>query len=580
MPLQNGREPLPVYPPYPIFGQRTKLQKTSSLDGRPQTKPFTGTYTTGAPPGSETYNKLIAAYTSMRPTGYQTGSTESFSGSPNVNGYARPITAPFIATYASDIYSSSSNQKPAFELKANPSQTSNNNQELNLANYPRYTIENGIKYEHKIVWKYPDGKISDTPPASYVNSYSEYADQQKVNQPITNGFRPSTQYQSRPGASAQPQSAALTNYVPYTGNAQSNIYSQRPVQFPIDQEQQNGNQQKDQTRFVSASIKTAAPAHLETSSYTSYHGQFGLRQNPKLNNYRPITSHKVHYTNHNAHRPLQRYPVSGPDSEYAYHGENRQTENLFMPNGQLNRQVLAKYSPEAQQYLMRVFAKAASKQQEYQLSQSIQTTAPPTYQNSDYSNLLNYNPSISQYIKDPSSILNAQPTFVQAGNSLIPVIILRVDGTPPVQPKVGSNINLKALLRQYLTQYANSVSKVTQNTNYDLGGGIVEEQVSASQQNPVEDLKYLTESLASLRQRGHQDPDFVAASYNRQYGHHPQVTQQQNAGSGQDFSANYNGFVKDYQKIHASQQGTKPPQKVKNVQIIEDPRYTSYKVDN
>jgi hypothetical protein len=38
---------------------------------------------------------------------------------------------------------------------------------------PRYTVENGVRYENKIFWKYPDGRVSDTAPMTY-ETYSEY----------------------------------------------------------------------------------------------------------------------------------------------------------------------------------------------------------------------------------------------------------------------------------------------------------------------------------------------------------------------------------------------------------------------
>lgn len=586
LPLENGREPPPLYPPFPMFGQRTKLQKTSSSDfgqyqSRPGTKQFSSSYTTAATPGSETYNKLITTYTSMKPTGYHTSSS-SFSGSANLNGYARPMTSSYLSNYMPDAYSSSTSQKLSYDLRPMSSASiGSNNQEVNFANYPRYTYENGIKYEHKIVWKYPDGKISETPPMSYTNSYSEYAEQQKINTGSMKGFRPSTPYQQRPANSQQYQRIQGTSYNPPVAATQNNIYSQRPVQFPKDHEQSNPNQSKEPSRFISHSSASSLGNRVESASaynIAAYQGQYGMKQSPKPTGYRVATGYNNPYSSPYVNsQSVPNYSVNSPVAEYTYESPQGPRENLFSANGQINQQVLSKYSPEAQQYLKRVFAsgKTSSKIEQH-------NAVPAGYANTDYSNLLNYNPSISQYIKNPSSILNAQPTFIQAGNSLIPVIILRVDGAPPIQPKVGSNINLKSLLRQYLTQYAKSVSSVSQNTNYDLGGTVADGEVSASQPNPVEDLKHLTESLASLRQRGHQDPDFTS-SFAHSYGHqtqHQHSTQpSQTITPGQDFATSYTGFVKDYQKIHAGQQGRKS-QKVKSVQIIEDPRYTSYQVDN
>jgi hypothetical protein len=596
LPLQTGREPLPIYPPYPSFGQRTKLQKTSIHDfghhvRRPSVQQFTKSQS--ATPGLENYNTLFAAYASMKPAGYQTSSTGYSATGNNNNNYARPMTSYYLNNYMTDVYSnsgsSSSNpddatttstnsnsQKTLIDLR-NTQIANSDKQEYNVANYPRYTVENGIKYEHKIVWKYPDGKISETPPMSYVNSYSEYADQQKINAANIDNSQSSNDYQFHPVTTKQEQNSQRPSYTSYNDDTQNNVYSQKPVQFPIDQEQSVRDHRKEQNKFIPSSL-SPVPNRNQYESINSYNnvnyqGQYGLRQNPKYNTRKPTTHHKTQDGAYNNHRPSSKYVVNNPDSEFTYQTANGQ-ENLFSSNGQINKQVLAKYTPEAQNYLTKVFAAGKTSTKNDHLSDE---TA--NYANTDYSNLLNYNPSITQYIKNPSSILNAQPTFVQVGSSLVPVIILRVDGAPPIQPKAGSNINLKALLRQYLTQYATSVSKGTQNSNYNFGGAINDEEISVSQTNPVQDLKHLTESLASLRQHGYRDPDFTE-NYTRNIVQQSQPNYQENSQATQDYSTNYNRFLKDYQKIHAGQQVKKAQQKVKSVQIIEDPRYTGYKYEN
>ncbi|XP_011313640.1 uncharacterized protein, partial [Fopius arisanus] len=170
------------------------------------------------------------------------------------------------------------------------------------------------------------------------------------------------------------------------------------------------------------------------------------------------------------------YAVDSPNPEYS---TTPPSSNLLTPSGQLAPNLLSKYTPQAQKYLTKVFSGQSGKMREH----------PPNYEN-----LLNYNPSISQYIRDPSSILNAQPTFIQAGNSLIPVIILRVDGAPPVQPQAAPSINLKALLQQYLSQYAESKAALSQTSNYDYKG-----QLGGN--NPVNDLTRLANALRSFTQR-------------------------------------------------------------------------------
>lgn len=179
------------------------------------------------------------------------------------------------------------------------------------------------------------------------------------------------------------------------------------------------------------------------------------------------------------------------------------------------------------------------------------------YSNLQYSDLLNYNPSISQYIKNPTSILNVQPTFVQAGNSLIPVIILRVDGVPPIQPKAIPNVNLKALLQQYLVQYANSIEELARPTNYDLG----DDQL-AKDQNSFS-INHLRE-LARLAQTTGQD---LIGNPTESY-----------LGRSSYETSNLNAEKSLSSGKYGQRTAARP--KVKSVQIVEDPRFTNYRDKN
>lgn len=76
------------------------------------------------------------------------------------------------------------------------------------------------------------------------------------------------------------------------------------------------------------------------------------------------------------------------------------------------------------------------------------------------------------------------------------MIILRVDGIPPIQPKATPNVNLKALLQQYLIQYANSIAELTRSS--DIGY-----DQSAKEKNPFS-ISTLRE-LARLAQQGDRD---------------------------------------------------------------------------
>lgn len=542
LPLQKEREPLPVYPPYPAYGQRTKLHKTSSSDFGQQRRPtginpYSSSYTTAATPSSESF----LTYT-QKPNNYHPGSS-NYVKSANLNGYSRPVSSSYLP-----------DQTQVGDLTPSQSGNANHNEVLNLASYPRYTIENGIKYEHKIVWKYPDGKVSDSPPESFSNSYSTIAEQENLK--TESGFRPSRPFYPNPMYHSY-QNTPVSDYNPYVNqpknnNNNNNIHSPKPVQFPNDAEPMNPSPPKEQSEFVSV----ASENNNENSNYynpVNYQEQYGQRQNQRP----PRPMIKSQYNSYSTnHQPAHKFPISSSNIQYNYQ-DSKPTENFFTTNGQLNKQVLSKYTPEIQNYLTKVF----SSMQKHVHKSEYPTQSAENYVNTDYSNLLSYNPSISQYVKNPASILQAQPTFIQAGNSLVPVIILRVDGAPPIHPKPGANINLKSLLRQYLTHYASSVTKATQPTTYNLG--------TAEDANPVEDLRHLTETLDSLRKKGYQDPD----SYSNY---------KPNNGPTQVSTPNYNIFVKDYEKFRAQQAqvAKKPVQKIKSVQIIEDPRYTAYKINS
>ncbi|KAL2723032.1 nuclear pore complex protein -like isoform X1 [Vespula maculifrons] len=312
-----------------------------------------------------------------------------------------------------------------------------------LANLPRYTVENGVQYENKIFWKYPDGRISHDPPATYVETYIEdstvspkvsklhesYVETSTENSanaqgPIQFPISPELPSQENPFVSSDSLSSNLSHQQAYRIGYQ-NLVSQRP------------------------NVLLAQRAKMELTAATT--SSF-INTTPLSVTKRPTFSNKNkqdrnHFSSSyiTTEKPVSRYMVDGPNAEYV------DTAESSLKVKSANRDSASK-----------------AKQNNKNLN---------NYNNLQYSDLLSYNPSISQYIKDPSSILNVRPTFVQAGNSLVPVIILRVDGTPPVQPKPTSNINLKALLQEYLIQYANSIKELAQPTNYELGA----EQFSQTQ---------------------------------------------------------------------------------------------------
>lgn len=179
------------------------------------------------------------------------------------------------------------------------------------------------------------------------------------------------------------------------------------------------------------------------------------------------------------------------------------------------------------------------------------------YSNLQYGDLLNYNPSISQYIKNPSSILNVRPTFVQAGNSLIPVIILRVDGVPPIQPNATPNVNLKALLQQYLLQYARSIEELARPT-YDFGSNQFPKEQQSLPTSPLRQLVQLIQNSDTQDLVGNPTESYVGrSSYEAS-----NLNVEKSLSSGK----------------YGERTAIRP--KVKSVQIVEDSRFENYRIKN
>nr|XP_012152441.1 PREDICTED: uncharacterized protein LOC105664088 [Megachile rotundata] len=373
-----------------------------------------------------------------------------------------------------------------------------------LSNRPRYTVENGVRYENKVFWKYPDGRVSDVPPATYV----EYSRPQQ--------------------AKSQPPI-----YEPTT--TESNVLSQGPVQFPTVSEPAG----QEPNPFVSAeSLSSNLPQ--QQVYRLGYQSLVRQRQNVNLarkpNNVASYSySSRKPSSNYQYQQP--RYMVNSPNPEYSDSYTTEATVNSTTPEN-LYADRSRKY-PSKQNYLDNLLAEEGSKKQSGNNDLN-------SYSNLRYSDLLNYNPSISEYIRNPSSILNVRPTFVQAGNSLIPVIILRVDGASPIQTKASQNINLKALLQQYLVQYAKSIQELAQPSTYDLGTEpLAKGQSSGQSKSPVLDLIRLTQEDAR------QMPAYASDTYIGR--------------SSYDTS--------NLEESHGRYQQSRGRQKVKNVQILEDPRF-------
>ncbi|XP_076173378.1 uncharacterized protein LOC143149695 [Ptiloglossa arizonensis] len=401
----------------------------------------------------------------------------------------------------------------------------------------RYTLDNGVRYENKIFWKYPDGRVSDVPPATYV----EY-----------------------PQSSAQRAKSQGPHSIYEASTTENSILSQGPVQFPTVPEQtvQQANP------FVSSeSLSSSLPQ--QQVYRLGYQNLVTQRQNANLARQRTPTSgspastypfsstytgtktstsnQKLNYETPYL-QTVSRYESNSPNPEYTDSYVTEATVNdtsatsFFDSSGENSR--VTDYTSKVQNYLDASLTSDETKKQ----------TDLNGYTNLRYSDLLNYNPSISDYIRDPSSILNVRPTFVQAGNSLIPVIILRVDGASPIRTKTAQNINLKALLQQYLIQYANSIQELARPSSYDLGTeSIAKNQSPLPGKSPVLDLIRLTQEDA----RG--GPTYAAGSF-----------------SGRSsYEADLN-VPADFDGGHYGERST-IRQKTKNVEILDDPRFAAYK---
>lgn len=510
----------------PVFGQRTKLRKVPTNDYAYQG------YTS-------TQNSNVVSYTTQRPN---YANHHDFSASPAYQNQYKGFstTASYNSRYVGGMN--------GFEPATTPRPLSSDPSAFNL---PRYTVENGIRYENKIIWKYPDGRIANPPPTSYVNSYTEFSTPQKTKINHQNGaYQSSFTHQNLPDISYSNMNfrgpAGFQNSNAYQGAKPSgrfpsepisNIHSQRPAQFPTDQDNYSsrpgGNSQPQAFDF-------------------SYQNNYGLRQRGNVKG----------STRNEQNRP--KYSVDSPNPEYTYPTDSplratTPSSNLYTQSGQLSPQVIQKYTPQVQKYLSKVFKDPKTEQQ--------YSTNSEAFIKNNYENILNYNPSISQYIRDPSSILNAQPTFIQAGDSLVPVIILRVDGARPIQPQPTPNINLKALLQQYLTQYAGNKAS-SQNIGYDYRNEAVDKL------SPLNDLTQLTQALRRFSPNTENTPNLgnhrladLPLKYDT-----PRYTQKTSYDTVESSQSNIDN-LRYANKV-------RKPQKVKSVQIIEDPRYPSYKASS
>lgn len=419
-----------------------------------------------------------------------------------------------------------------------------------FAGLPKYTVENGVRYENKIFWKYPDGRVSDLPPMTY-ETYSEY---------------PSL-------AASQAAKSQEASPIYESVATENSALSQGPVQFP-----QSPEAAGPPSLFISAESLSSVPQQQvyrlgyqnlvsqkqvvpqQTKSGSAVSPAYSTSPSPPRNFFR--TNRKNQKSRYeSSERPISRYMVNSPNPEYtdSYTTESTPlrsttpTTSVFAQTGEPALHVLSRYTSRAHNYLRTVFPAGGSPVRK----SNVPGKNLDSYSNLQYADLLNYNPSISQYIKNPASILNVRPTFVQAGSSLIPVIILRVDGVPPIQPKATPNVNLKALLQQYLIQYANSIEELARPSNYDLGNDQLAKDQNSFPTSPLRELVRLAQNNGQ---------DLVGNPTESYIGKSSYETS--NLETEKSLSSGKYG------------QRTAARPKVKSVQIIEDPRFRTYKDKN
>ncbi|XP_029157194.1 cell wall protein RBR3-like [Nylanderia fulva] len=555
----------------PVFGLRTKLTKTS--------EPYRG-FSPSARPPIDTYPNVDyreSAYTSTTPQSLNSAETETDYVTPSPQSYTASSSSQYVyvtpsppsydeinsqrylgqsSQHAINVqdYPRSSAQSSVESSTANPylgtidvrskvnshdyvrptsveSSTSASSYAENagsFANMPKYTVENGVRYENKVFWKYPDGRVSDVPPMTY-ETYSDY--------PSLDALQ-----------AARSQDTSQTDESS-SDSMDTSVLSQAPMQFPISPGP-NGSPNP----FISA--ESGLP-HQQTYrlSYQNLVGQkqIGPTQQARIGSgvsaTYSATSSQLRNSNgksnrksqknryeQTSRRPTSKYMVNSPNAEYVESYTTESTPRSTTPS--------------------RAFMSSAGRHSAKKTN--VNNKNLENYSNLQYGDLLNYNPSISQYIKNPSSILNVRPTFVQAGDSLIPVIILRVDGVPPIQSNASPNVNLKALLQQYLLQYARSIEELARPTNYDFD----------SNQLPKDQHPFSTNSLRKLAQliqnSNDQDQD-------------PNPTESYVGRSS--YETSNLDVEKSLSSVKYGERTAIRP-KVKSVQIVEDPRFGNYRIKN
>jgi len=369
----------------PVFGLRTKLTKTSDSEpyqgfssiARPPVDAYSnvnyqnGEYASTTPqslvfgpadaitvsnyatPSPQSYTASSSSrYTYVTPPSYvQRYLGQSSQKTVNVHSYSRPkqgsakfsMSSPLeAATFLEQLnphYArpASNTVESSTSIPDDASGYSENAEPF--PNLPRYTVENGVRYENKIFWKYPDGRVSNVPPMTY-ETYSEY---------------PSL-------AALQAAKTQDESQIYESVSTESSVMSQGPVQFPNAPEATG-----TRTPFISANSLSRLQQQQQAFRL-GYHNFIGQKQTVSqqvkassgvspmysvssttlspLRNSLKSTGKNQKNQYEMLRQQISKYMVNSPNPEYVDNPEkNARPTRLFASSGELTLYTLSRYLP-------------------------------------------------------------------------------------------------------------------------------------------------------------------------------------------------------------------------------------------
>lgn len=353
----------------PVFGLRTKLTKTSDSEpyqefssiARPSVDAYSnvdyqdGVYASTTPqslvfgpadaigavatPSPQSYTASSSSrYTYVTPSPPPYGQRyvgQSSQHTINVHGYSRPkqdaakssSSSPFEATLLEQVNSHDYARPGSNAVESStprPDDTSGYPENAGpFPNLPRYTVENGVKYENKIFWKYPDGRVSDVAPMPY-ETYSEY---------------PSL-------AALQAAKNQDASQIYESVSTENSVMSQGPMQFPMAPEPSG-----PRTPFISANSLSRLQQQQQAFrlGYQNYIGQkqaisqtkagSGVSYSVSSTTLSPLrnslrSTGKIQKSRYEMLRgPISKYMVNSPNPEYVNTAEKngRPTRPFSLP---------------------------------------------------------------------------------------------------------------------------------------------------------------------------------------------------------------------------------------------------------